>query len=69
MENTKNIEEIKSDLEELRDVYAQKGMKLSFEERSQIKNRLTAIQLSAEKMAAEKENIYKLTTEIRQILQ
>ena len=55
------MEEIKTQLEE-------KNSILSAEQKRQISNKLVFIQLSADKMAAEKAEIYKLVKEIKDIL-
>lgn len=55
------MEEIKTQLEE-------KNSILSAEQKRQISNKLVFIQLSADKMAAEKREIYKLVKEIKDIL-
>lgn len=55
------MEEIKTRLEE-------KNSILSAEQKRQISNKLVFIQLSADKMVAEKAEIYKLVKEIKDIL-
>jgi hypothetical protein len=43
--------------------------KLSYEDKRQIQNKLTFITLATDKMAHEREQIYKLVEEIKEILE
>ena len=62
------VERMIKDVEETRDEFLNKFEKISAQDLIRVKNTLTGINISIEKMSVEKENIYKAINDIRNIL-
>ena len=62
------VERMIKDVEETRDEFLNKFEKIPAKDLIKVKNTLTGINISIEKMSVEKENIYKAINDIRNIL-
>jgi hypothetical protein len=62
------VDEMIKEVNDLQDDFLSKRQSLSEEDLRQVKNYLTGISLAVDRMAAEKEQVYKLINNIRDII-